>query len=186
MTANLMEEFQEYACPHCSLPPYTQGFTAWFRVNPESAQDLHTEGKDVKNAYEQKIKDEFAKRNFQQVATVGGARYPLNLSDPANVYGKGVKSLDVCVGLFFGLSKKCTDKDVDNMTKLFLDALKGEDGLIDDDRAVTHLEVFKRILVHQAGSEADENYLVGVRVLPVSRTLSRSIPFTWSLSTAVI
>lgn len=113
---------------------------------------------------------------------LSGKKYPLNTFDPKNVYGKRKPDeppvqLDVCVGLLFGLSQECLDKDVDNMTKLFLDALKGADGLVHDDSAVVHLNVTKRLLIPAAPTT--NNYLVGVRVTVLRSTMKREINFTW-------
>lgn len=175
---DLIKYFEDYICPVCKGRTTPGGFTTWFRVQPASAQALHGLGAGEKANYEQKIKNEIAKHSHQMKWDLSGATYPLNVFDPNNVYGKGPKNRDVCVGLFFGLSQSCTDKDVDNMAKLFLDAIKGNDGLLSDDKAVTHLEIIKRELIPELPT--DNNYLVGVRISLISSSVQRSIPFTWS------
>ena len=180
----LLPYFENYVCPICRTAPKIGGYTTWFRVQPASAQVLHASGAGKKSAYEKKIKD--AIRNSRhRIASDTEVNGPLNVFDPNNVYGKGTKELDVCIGLFFGLSPSCADKDVDNMTKVFLDAIKGPGGLISDDKAVTHLEVIKRQMVATEISVAD-NYLVGVRISTVSRVVQRAVSFEWNSSVVVL
>ena len=163
---DIFKRFENYCCPVCEPGGVAKGFTTWFRVRPESAQALQRlTGEKAK--YEVAIRAEIAKSGFQMTSDASGKKYPLNTSDPGNVYGKRKPGelpvqRDVCVGLLFGLTPNCKDKDVDNMTKLFLDALQGEDGLIHNDKAVVHLDVLKRVLV--PSTITDNNYLVGVRI----------------------
>jgi hypothetical protein len=181
----LIKYFEDFVCPICRDRIVPGGFTTWFRVEPKSAQSLHADGAGKKALYEQKIKAEIAKNNYQMVGSADGTKHPLNVFDPNNVYGKGTRYMDVCIGLFFGLSPTCKDKDVDNMAKLFLDALKGPNGLLSDDKVITHLEVIKRELISEPPSSPD-NYLVGVRVSMVSSSIGRKVPFTWNASMPVI
>lgn len=182
--SELIKNFEEYVCPICNGGIAIGGFTTWFRVRPESAQALNKIAGD-KSLYENKIREEVAKRGYQFTWSSNGLTHPLNVSDPYSVHGRGMKIRDVCVGLFFGLSPSCKDKDVDNMTKAFLDAIKGPEGLISDDSAVTHLEVIKRELEHDLSSSQD-NYLVGVRISLVSSKVGRSFPFSWNPAVPVI
>jgi len=179
---DIFKRFEEYCCPVCEPDGVARGFSTWFRVRPESAQALHNLGAGEKAKYEQAIRAEIATHGFQMTWDASGKRYPLNTFDPGNVYGKRKPGelpvqRDVCVSLFFGLTPNCADKDVDNMTKLFLDALKGSDGLIHDDKAVVHLDVLKRVLVPCTVTE--NNYLVGVRISLVRATVKRDVNFTW-------
>ncbi|HEX7641963.1 MAG TPA: hypothetical protein VF450_06900 [Noviherbaspirillum sp.] len=182
MDTDVFKRFEEYCCPVCEPGGIARGFITWFRIRPESAQALHNLGAGEKAKYEQAIRAEIAKHGFQMVWDASEKRYPLNTFDPGNVYGKRKPDeppvyRDVCVGLFFGLTPDCTDKDVDNMTKLFLDALKGPDGLFHDDKAVVHLDVLKRVLMPSA--DIKDNYLVGVRISLVRSTVKRIVDFTW-------
>jgi hypothetical protein len=178
--AQLIQHFEDYVCPICRERIVPGGFTTWFRVKPKSAQALESAGAGVKADYISKIKNEILKNGWQMAWDTSGKKHPLNEFDPNNVYGNGPKTRDVCVGLFFGLSASCRDKDVDNMAKLFLDVIKGADGLISDDKAVTHLEIIKRELVSDPPTQG--NYLVGVRISMVSSNIGRKVPFTWSAS----
>lgn len=182
---DLIEYFQNQVCPICAVNRSLGGFTTWFRVLPASAQSLHNQGPGIKAAYERKIQDAIHAQHYQVTGCVGGKRYPLNILDPENIYDNGSEILDTCVSLFFGLSPKCTDKDVDNMAKLFLDSIKGPGGLISDDKSITHLEVIKRRLISDPASMVD-NYLVGVRIAILGSATNRAIPFTWSSSVCVI
>lgn len=174
---NLIDEFQDHICPICSPATFRRGFTAWFRVKPESAQALaQTSGNTC--GFRQRIRDEIKKNNYQAIGSWKGDKYPINISDPLNVYGKGSIARNVCVSLFFGLSEGCTDKDVDNMAKAFLDAIKGKEGLISDDDKVTHLEILKRRLIPKQPSNG--NYLVGVRISLVKSTVDHDIQFEWA------
>lgn len=179
---DIFKRFEDYSCPLCEPEGLANGFTTWFRVRPESAQALHNLGAGQKAKYEAAIRKEIADHGFQMSWDAAGKKYPLNTFDPKNVYGKRKDGeppvqRDVCIRLFFGLSVGCTDKDVDNMTKLFLDALKGDDGLIHDDKAVVHLEVLKRVLV--PNMVTNDNYLVGVRISLARSTVGRNVDFTW-------
>lgn len=176
--SQLIQHFEDYVCQLCKERIVPGGFTTWFRVRPASAQALESAGTGVKADYIEKIKKEILNNGWQMAWDTSGITHPLNEFDPNNVYGKGPKTRDVCVGLFFGLSPSCRDKDVDNMAKLFLDAIKGSDGLLSDDKAVTHLEIIKRELVPDPPTQ--DNYLVGVRISIVSSSIGRRIPFTWS------
>lgn len=180
---NIFKRFDDYCCPICEPDGIALGFTTWFRIRPESAQSLHNLGAGEKASYEQAVQNEIIKNNYQMLWDTSGKRYPLNTFDPGNVYGKrkpGEKPVqrDVCVGLFFGLTATCKDKDVDNMTKLFLDSLKGPDGLINDDKAVVHLDVLKRQLVPT--EITNDNYLVGVRISLVRSAVKRTVKFSWA------
>lgn len=180
---NLIDEFQEHICPICSPAAFRPGFTTWFRVKPESAQVLaQTSGATC--GFRQRIRDEIKKKNYQEIGTWKGDRYPINITDPLNVYGKGSVARNVCVSLFFGLSERCTDKDVDNMAKAFLDAIKGNEGLISDDAKVTHLEILKRRLIPKQPS--DDNYLVGVRISLVKSTVDHNTQFEWAPCVPII
>ena len=186
---DIFEKFKDYCCPVCEPDRPGMSFSTWFRVRPESAQALHNMGAGEKGKYEKAIRDEIARHSHQMTWDASGNRYPLNTFDPKNVYGKRKpdeppKQRDVCVGLLFGLTPNCSDKDVDNMAKLFLDALKGADGLFHDDKAVVHLEVLKRVLV--PNSVTDNNYLVGVRICLVRSTVKREVTFTWQGAVAPI
>jgi Holliday junction resolvase RusA-like endonuclease len=64
---------------------------------------------------------------------------------------------DVCLRLAYALAAARTTIDIDNITKLMLDALKGQ--LFNDDRQVVHLDVLK---LH-TGPESE---LVGVYMWP--------------------
>jgi hypothetical protein len=183
------KDFEDHRCLVCQPKGIVDPFSAWFRVRPESAQALHNLGAGEKAKYENAIRVEIAKRGLQMTWGISGKRVPLNTFDPDNVYGKRKngdppRQRDVCVGLIFGLTGSCTDKDVDNMTKLFLDALKGDDGLIHDDSAVVHLNVLKRVLV--PSTTTGDNYLVGVRIGLVEGSVKRAINFTWQNSVSPI
>lgn len=180
---DIFAHLNDYCCPVCQPSGIPTGFSTWFRVRPESAQALHNLGAGEKARYENAIRAEIAKHNYQMTWGKVGHGYPLNTFDPHNVYGKRGKNdppvqRDVCVALLFGLTPGCPDKDVDNMAKLFLDALKGKDGLVHDDKAVVHLEVLKRVLV--PSTVTGDNYLVGVRISLVSTKVKREANFTWS------
>lgn len=179
---NIFDRFQNYCCPVCEPDGIAKGFTTWFRVRPESAQGLHNVGPGVKRRYEEAIRLEIAKKSNQMTWSASGKKYPLNTFDPHNVYGRRKPGeppvqRDVCIGLLFGLTPTCADKDVDNMTKLFLDALKGPEGLIHDDDAIVHLDVIKRVLL--PSSAIENNYVVGVRISLVSLQVKREVSFTW-------
>lgn len=125
---NLLESFGEGQCMICEAPPRFGGATHWYRVQPESAQALRSKsdvgGLSAKLHFRQKIQNEIQVKKHGAIASISGKRHPLNLRDPLGV-SRPAKELDVCIGLFFGLSPQCRDKDVDNMAKAFLDAIKG-------------------------------------------------------------
>jgi Holliday junction resolvase RusA-like endonuclease len=177
MTPNeLVNYFQDYRCPICKPGTRVGAFTTWFRVKPESAQSLHNQGAGVKANYEQKIRKEIEERGYRPKSTHSGFEYPLNVSNPVGIYGQKNDERDACVGLFFGLSESCTDKDADNMAKLFLDAIKGKDGFLSDDKVISHLEVIKRNLI--ADPQQPHNYLVGVRIGLVGPSVTRDIAYS--------
>ena len=181
--------FQNFRCPICQPTGAMGGFTTWFRVRPASAQSLHNLGAGEKAKYEQAIRAEMTKHGLQMTWVNSGTKYPLNTFDPTNVYGRRrpgepPRQRDVCVGLFFGLTPDCSDKDIDNMSKLFIDALKGPEGLLHDDKAVVHLDVLKRILTPLTLTA--DNYLVGVRITLVKSTVRREADFTWTGGTPPI
>ncbi len=180
---DIFKRLEDYCCPVCEPGGIARGFTTWFRVRPASAQALHKLGAGEKAGYEQAIRMEIDKHGFRMTWDTSGKKYPLNTFDPGNVYGKRKPGQppvqrDVCVSLLFGLTPDCKDKDVDNMTKLFLDALKGPDGLIHDDKDIVHLDVMKRVLM--PCSVTKDNYLVGVRISLVRTAVKRSANFTWA------
>lgn len=174
---NLIEDFQDHICPICNPGRFGPGFTAWFRVKPQSAQAL-AQNAGAKCKFRQEIKREICENNYQQIGSWKGRRYPINISDPINAYGRGSLAKNVCVSLLFGLSTSCSDKDVDNMAKAFLDAIKGDDGLISDDSEVTHLEIIKRWII--PGAPTNDNYLIGVRISQVTSSVDHSIAFEWA------
>ncbi len=187
-TMDIFNWFEEFRCPVCQPEGGVGGFTTWFRVRPESAQALHKRTGE-KAKYEKAIRAEIAKNGFQMTWDHSGKAYPLNTFDPANVYGKRKpgeppRQRDVCVGLLFGLTPNCLDKDLDNMSKLFLDALKGDDSLLHDDKAVVHLDVLKRVLTPSVSVE--DNYLVGVRIALVQSAVKRTVNFSWKGGTPPI
>lgn len=77
-------------------------------------------------------------------------RVPVNvlsssvLAIPGRAGKKGRSGVrKVCVGLLFVRPLGSPDQDIDNTTKAFLDAVKGEQGLLHDDMEIVHLECFK-------------------------------------------
>lgn len=151
--------FDKRPCPVCGRV----GRTTYFRLRPESAQAMGAGrlGSDVITTYDFRaaVKADVRKRNLRWHGK-NGETYPWNWDLDGN------KPMPACVHLLFGMGRPDHDKDVDNMAKAFLDAIKHV--LIDDDSGVQHMLVEKyRLHVPEGGVNAKENVLVGVRVAPI-------------------
>ena len=147
-------QFQESICPVCKK----RGVPVWFRVRPESAQAMSGEKKKT-------FRDNIRSKILERYTRISDER---GISRAWNVTNDG-DQLRVCVHLLFGLAKVDNDKDVDNMAKAFLDAIKDDDsesyGLISDDSFVQHLSIQKyTLLLPPAGQAQDLNYIVGVKI----------------------
>lgn len=154
MSQQFIDEFQNNGCAVCNVK---RPFTAWLRIKPASFQSLAKEKmtKSFRVAVAAFISD-----CGMQMAVSHSSRTPLNVIDGSN--------RNVCIGLFLGLSAVEKDKDVDNVSKAFLDALKGNLGLISDDACITHLDIRK--VVMQTSIPSSSNHVVGIRlgVLPAA------------------
>lgn len=147
-------QFQESICPVCKK----RGVPVWFRVRPESAQAMSGE---KTRTFRDHIRSKILER-YNRISGVSGTSRPWNVTEHGD-------QLHVCVHLLFGLAKGDHDKDVDNMAKAFLDAIKDDDsesyGLISDDSFVQHLSIEKyELLIPPAGQAQDLNYIVGVKI----------------------
>lgn len=147
-------QFQESICPVCKK----RGIPVWFRVKPESAQAMSGE---KARTFRDDIRSTILER-YNRISDERGISSPWNVTE-------GGDQLRVCVHLLFGLAKVDKDKDVDNMAKAFLDAIKDDDsepyGLISDDSFVQHLSIEKYTLLIPPGGQAqDLNYIVGVKI----------------------
>lgn len=160
-TPQELTAFEKRACPVCGCI----GRTTYFRLRPESAQAMAQvrDGGDRVTTYDfrKSVKRAVLERRLRWNGQ-NGETYPWNWNPDER------KAYPACVHLLFGLSDSETDKDkdVDNMTKAFLDAIKHV--LIDDDAGVQHLLVEKyRLHIPAGGTNAAENVLVGVRIAPI-------------------
>lgn len=102
----------QYHCPFCS-----QDYPVVImniRIRPQSYQSLDS---NLKKAFKAAVNSRI---------------------NPRNNYFKGCK---ICLHIVYVCSENRRDKDIDNMSKLLLDAIK--DILFDDDAEVDHLNVMK-------------------------------------------
>ncbi len=153
-TPDEFTQFEESICPVCKK----RGVPVWFRVRPESAQAMSGE---ETRTFRDDIRSKILER-YNRVSDERGISRPLNVTEDGD-------QLRICVRLLFGLAKVDNDKDVDNMAKAFLDAIKDDNsesyGLISDDSFVQHLSIEKyTLLIPPAGQAQDLNYIVGVKI----------------------
>lgn len=180
----IIDYFQDYKCPTCQTRRPIGGFTTWLRIKPESAQQLYKVSGATAKFRKTVIEAILAKWPQTNPNTDAGLAFPLNATRKSKLTGQKTVIKKICVGLFFGLSEKCKNKDVDNMTKAILDSLKGKSGLFNDDSEIVHLEVFKRVLV-PSKSVAD-NYCVGIRIMMYQEHDDAKIDFSWDNSVPVL
>ncbi len=109
----------QFHCPICSRRNNSIVRTITIRISAISKQAVASKP-ETRKAFEKAIE------------------YRLNLLQPNHIFQRGDK---LCIHIVFILSKHNRDKDLDNMSKALLDALKGV--LFGDDIDIDHLSLMK-------------------------------------------
>jgi len=138
------DKFLTNPCPVCGTS-HRYG-TYFFQVEPESAQSLARKGSLATQAYRTAIRNIIANNHYRTAWTHDDTeRHAVNKSDALGLNGPP-RIRKVCMKIIFVLrdDTNIRDKDLDNMEKAFLDAIKEEPhGLITDDVEIVHLDSVK-------------------------------------------
>ena len=136
----LLGTFFEHECKVCRPDARHPAACYVFPVPPGSAQSLAKKS-GATAAYRKQVHQHIADNRYQ-TPTSHSTRQVLNAP---SIMRSGGRPRDICVGLLFVFPVTAKNQDLDNSAKAFLDAIKGEAGLITDDMVIQHLECFKRV-----------------------------------------
>ncbi len=135
----MLQDFHESRCLICKPGARYPASCYTFPFPPASAQSLAKKS-GATLAYRTSIQTHLERNKYQTPVSYKSS-VPINTS----ILQTPKIRHDVCVGLLFVYDKSSHNQDLDNSAKAFLDAIKGNKGLITDDMQVIHLDCHKRV-----------------------------------------